>query len=92
LPAGGRLVRAPVRELVRRRTFVRTLRVGAVKPPAHLSNWTGELVAAECRKAYNAYRTTKTESYRTFFTVNAHLRADDHEYKALDLPAALPDD
>ena len=61
------------------------------KPP-HLANWTGPLVAAECGKAYTAYRAAKTESYRAYFTGNPHLRATDHEYKALDLPAALPDD
>ena len=60
--------------------------------PTHLSNWTGAKVTAECGKAYNAYRAAKTESYRAYFTANAHLRATDHEYKALDLAAALPDD
>ena len=34
--------------------------------PAHLSNWTGAKVAAECGKAYNAYRAAKTESYRAY--------------------------
>lgn len=61
-------------------------------PSAHLANWTGEMVAAECGKAYNAYRAAKTESYRAYFAGNPHLRAEDHEYKSLDLSAALPDD
>lgn len=60
--------------------------------PLHLSHWTGEMVAAECGKACNAYRAAKTESYRAYFTGNPHLRAHDHEYKAVDLPAALPGD
>jgi hypothetical protein len=60
--------------------------------PAHLSNWTGALVAGECAEAYKAYRAAKTESYRAYFAGNRHLRAVDHDYKALDLISALPDD
>lgn len=60
--------------------------------PSHLAVWTGALIAAECGKAYNAYRRAKTESYRAYFAAHPHLRAADHEYKALDLAAALPDD
>lgn len=60
--------------------------------PAHLSHWTGEMIAAECSREYKAYRAAKTESYRTYFAGNAHLRARDHEYKSLDLTSALPND
>jgi hypothetical protein len=67
-------------------------RVAPVTTPAHLANWSGAAVADQCRAAYNAYRTTKTESYRTYFSANPHLRADDHEYKAKDLAAALPEE
>ena len=59
---------------------------------AHLADWTGPEVIAECRAAYNAYRADRTESYRAYFTANPHLRADDHAYKARDLAAALPDE
>ena len=58
---------------------------------AHLAGWTGPKVIAECRKAYNVYRSAKTESYRAYFTANPHLKADDHPYKAANLEAALPD-
>lgn len=58
--------------------------------PAHLANWTGPKVAAECSKAYSAYRAAKTESYRSYFTAHPHLRAADHQYKAKNLAAALP--
>lgn len=59
---------------------------------AHLADWTGAAVTAECRKAYNAYKAAKTDSYRAYFTTNVHLKAADHAYKASDLTAALPDD
>lgn len=59
---------------------------------AHLANWSGPEVAAQCRKAYNAYRANKTESYRAYFTANPHLKADNHGYKAKDLVAALPEE
>ncbi|HEV7751796.1 MAG TPA: hypothetical protein VGO71_09645 [Baekduia sp.] len=58
----------------------------------HLANWSGAAIADECRQAYTAYRAAKTESYRAYFTGNPDLRAEDHEYKAKDLAAALPDD
>jgi hypothetical protein len=41
---------------------------------------------------YNAYRAAKTESYRAYFAANPHLKADDHDYKAANLAAALPED
>ncbi len=59
---------------------------------AHLSQWTGAMVKAACGKAHNAYRAEKTASYRAYFAARRQLRADDHEYKAKDLPAALPDE
>jgi hypothetical protein len=58
---------------------------------AHLANWSGPKVAAACRVAYKTYRAAKTDSYRSYFTGNPHLKADDQEYKAADLAAALPD-
>jgi hypothetical protein len=60
--------------------------------PPHLANWSGPAVAKQCREDYNRYRLAKTESYRAYFAANPHLRADDHEYKAKDLGAALPEE
>jgi len=59
---------------------------------SHLANWTGPLVAAECRAAHNAYRAAKTASYQSYFKANPRLKADDHAFKAADLATALPDD
>lgn len=61
-------------------------------PGAHLANWTGATVTAECKTAYNAYKKAKTESYRAYFTANSHLKAANHDYKASDLAAALPEE
>ena len=59
---------------------------------SHLARWTGLEVAKECRTAHSAYRAAKTDSYRTYFVANPHLKADDHAFKARDLAAALPDE
>jgi hypothetical protein len=58
---------------------------------SHLAEWTGPEVRAECRAAYNTCRSRRTETYRTYFAARAHLKAEDHDYKARDLAAALPD-
>src|SRR4051794_14688907 len=59
--------------------------------PLHLANWSGPRVAAACHDAYTQYRAEKTESYRAYFARNSSLKAEDHEYKAKDLAAALPE-
>lgn len=58
---------------------------------AHLANWTGQHIAKECTASYAAYRQARTESYRSYFRKYPHLRAADHEYKAKDIAAVLPD-
>ena len=58
---------------------------------SHLAEWTGPEVHAECRAAYNVYRSRRTETYRTYFAAKLDLKAEDHDYKARDLAAALPD-
>jgi len=59
--------------------------------PAHLANWSGPRIAAECSAAHAAYRARRTSGYQAYFTANADLKDDHHSYKAKDLGAALPD-
>lgn len=58
---------------------------------AHLANWSGPRIAAECGAAHSAYRAQRTGSYQRYFAANAHLKDEHHSYKAKDLEAALPD-
>jgi hypothetical protein len=58
---------------------------------AHLAQWTGPDVHAECRAAHAAYAARRTDAYRAYFAARRDLKAADHEYKARDLGSALPE-
>jgi hypothetical protein len=58
----------------------------------HLATWTGPEIFQECRAAYRAYASAKTESYRAYFVAHPELKDEHHPYKARDLVAALPEE
>lgn len=49
----------------------------------HLAAWTGPEVFQECRTAYRAYASAKTESYRAYFAARPELKDEHHPYKAV---------
>jgi hypothetical protein len=59
--------------------------------PAHLANWSGPQIDAECGAAHGAYRARRTSSYQAYFGANVEFKDEHHTYKAKDLVAALPD-
>ncbi len=59
-------------------------------PLAHLANWSGPNVTAQCAAAYNAYRRAKTDSYRAYFFAHRELRDEHHEYKPVTSPRPCP--
>jgi hypothetical protein len=59
---------------------------------AHLSNWTGAEIDAECAKAHRVYAKRRTDQYRAYFSANEHLKDPTHAYKARDMVSALPEE
>jgi hypothetical protein len=58
---------------------------------AHLANWSGPRIDAECAVKHRAYRARRTSSYQTYFAAHVEIKDEHHAYKAKDLATALPD-
>ncbi len=53
--------------------------------PAHLANWSGPQIDAECGAPHRLYRARRTSSYQAYFGANVEFKDEHHTYKAKDL-------